>query len=123
MQIILAMAVRFKSFDEAKSFGASIRSTRKMKHETLEGLASRIGVHYSQISRVERGQAVTISTNVQKICKYLKLKIPEQRTSKASRSSVNAMCRRIKALTAISPAHAGIIESVLDAIEFLSAEH
>lgn len=56
---------------DIKLIGAQIKSARKMQGLTLKSLGEMSGVHYSQISRMERGVGVLVSKNLQKICELL----------------------------------------------------
>lgn len=44
-----------------------------MKGYTLIHVAARTGVDAGQLSKLERGQMATVSTNVQKVCTYLQI--------------------------------------------------
>ncbi len=44
---------------------------------TLVGLSRAVSVDHSQISRYERGEMVSASKNLQKICKYLQIEVLE----------------------------------------------
>lgn len=54
---------RHKDKEAMKAFGRKIRILRVTKDLTIEQFANNIGLHASQISRIERGETnVTIST-------------------------------------------------------------
>lgn len=54
---------RHKDKEAMKAFGRKIRILRVTKDMTIEQFANNIGLHASQISRIERGETnVTIST-------------------------------------------------------------
>jgi len=54
---------RHKDLEAMKAFGKKIRILRIMKDYTIEQFANEIGLHASQLSRIERGETnVTIST-------------------------------------------------------------
>lgn len=59
------------SSNTAKQLGWRIRETRLRKRLTLAQVAEKSGVHYTQISRVERGLFRFAAPNVRKICKVL----------------------------------------------------
>lgn len=67
------MAERFKTPDDAARLGARMRSARKAKGYTLIQVAARAGVNAGQLSKLERGQMATVSTNVQKVCTFLRI--------------------------------------------------
>ena len=54
-----------------RQLGGRIRNARKDRGLTLKNLGSETGVDHSQISRIERGESVRLSSNVQKICEFL----------------------------------------------------
>lgn len=64
-----------ESFDadvEAALIGASIKNARKANHLTQAQLGERVGVQAAQISKIESGRNITISTIV-KVLKALGL--------------------------------------------------
>lgn len=67
------MAERFKTLDDAARLGARMRLARKSKGFTLNYVAERTGVDAGQLSKLERGQMVLLSKNVQKICNFLRI--------------------------------------------------
>lgn len=59
----------------AKELGRRIRSARKEHGLTQEMLGEKAGVDHSQISRIEHGQNVRVSANVQKLCDFLQIAV------------------------------------------------
>ncbi len=54
------------------SFGKLLRDARKSRHVTLVQLAEKVGVHFSHLSNIERGEAGTAKPSlVTKICAVL----------------------------------------------------
>ncbi len=109
------MTKRFNTSDEAKRLGQRLRSARKSKGLTLTNVASKAHVHHGQISRIERGQMVTLGKNVQKICKFLGVP-PPLGAPEATRSRIGA---RIDALVHALPASEPAIVRLIDALEEL----
>ncbi|MGN2434294.1 helix-turn-helix domain-containing protein [Pseudomonas viridiflava] len=56
-----------------EQLGRQINTARKSRRISLKTLAKSTGVHYSQISRIERGEAVFISKNLRKVCEFLSI--------------------------------------------------
>lgn len=69
------MAIRFKSEVDAKALGASLRLARERRKMSRADVEKRLGIDRSQISRIERGQILLVSSNVQKICTLLRVGI------------------------------------------------
>ena len=58
-----SVAERHKDLEAMKAFGMEIRIRRIKRGYTIEQFANEIGLHASQLSRIERGETnVTIST-------------------------------------------------------------
>lgn len=62
--------------DGAKAFGARIRAARLASDLRLDDLAELSGVHRSQISRIERGVALTLTPKARRLCECLGLPLP-----------------------------------------------
>ncbi|NNB59857.1 helix-turn-helix transcriptional regulator [Pseudomonas fragi] len=62
-----------KPFMNLEQLGRQINTARKSRKISLKTLAEATGVHYSQISRIERGEGVFISKNLRKVCKFLSI--------------------------------------------------
>jgi transcriptional regulator with XRE-family HTH domain len=72
------MAERFKTPDDAVQLGARMRAARKALGLTLTSLAKETGVDAGQLSKIERGQMVTASTNVQIACAFLQISVANE---------------------------------------------
>lgn len=55
----------------ASALGKRIKTVRREKGFTLQYLADSTGVHYTQISKMERGECKLLSKNLLKICDFL----------------------------------------------------
>lgn len=65
------MSKRFNHSTDVKLVGRRIMQARKDRGLTLKDVSRHVGVHYTQISRIERGHAALLSKNMQKICIFL----------------------------------------------------
>lgn len=109
------MAKHFNTPDDAKRLGQRLREARKNKGFTLVNVADKVHVHHGQISRIERGQMITLGKNVQKICKFLGVP-PSIGAPGLASSHLGA---RIDALVATLPASESAIVRFIDAMEAL----
>ena len=109
------MAERFNTSDDARRLGQRLRNARENKGLTLLNVADNVHVDHSQISRIERGQMITLGTNVQKLCKFLGV-IPSVGAPGPAYSDLGA---RIDALVAALPASESAIVRFIDAMEAL----
>ena len=55
----------------AKQIGGLVQTARQAKGATLQDVCAATGMHWSQLSRIERGVFKTASGNVRQVCKYL----------------------------------------------------
>jgi transcriptional regulator with XRE-family HTH domain len=93
-----------------KVVGEQLRAERKRRSLTLEQLSVSVGVHYTQISRYERGKFSRASAeNLQKLCTFLG--VPRK-----SGSELDALCRRLRE-TAHTAAQRQAVAALLDAID------
>lgn len=107
------MSQRFNSHSVSAKLGAQVRARRLKRGLTLVSLGSAVGVHHSQISRLEKGRALTFSPNVQKICTYLSIDDPFL----APTSSHQDLTGRVEALRRAIPEAGRVLEAVLGALE------
>jgi len=56
-----------------EQLGRKVNTARKARGMSLKTLAEATGVHYSQISRIERGEGVFISKNLRKVCEFFSI--------------------------------------------------
>lgn len=71
---------------------------------------------HSQISRIERGRAVTMSQNVQKLSTKLRVRLPVGGRGGRTQD----LARRVQALVRNTPGAAEAIAAVVNALESLS---
>ncbi|WP_428700612.1 helix-turn-helix domain-containing protein [Stenotrophomonas rhizophila] len=107
------MSQRFNSHSVAAELGVQVRASRLSRRMTLAALAEAVGVHHSQISRVERGGAITFSPNVQKICKFLNI----QGVSSAGVGSRGNLADRVEALRVSIPEGERVLDALLGVLE------
>lgn len=101
-----------KSKSEAKAIGANLRRTRKACGLTLHDLQRATAVNVGQISRLETGQFVFASTNLQKVLSFLqRSRVTEERHAE--------LLHRFATLLERSPQHKVAATALLAALEGL----
>ncbi len=111
------MAVRINSPLQARALGEQLRAARRNRMLSLKKLGEITGVHHSQISRFEKGVAVTFCTNLQKICK--ELNVGPTSTMAGEQMPLG---HRVEALLRASPASEVAIDAFVSALERLVAD-
>jgi transcriptional regulator with XRE-family HTH domain len=110
------MAQRFNSKADALEFGRRLRKARKKAGLSMEKLQNELGVDHSQISRIERGCAATMSANVQKLSARLRIDLPV----KGGAQSGGDLAKRVRALARSTPAAAEALAAVVSALESMT---
>lgn len=98
---------------DAKQVGCRIALARKKRGMTLKGLGFAVGVHHSQISRIERGQVRLIGKNMQKICTFLGVDLMGDNTAQPA----GAFMARAEALFQEWPESEAVLNTLMDALE------
>jgi len=111
------MAVRINSQLQARALGKRLRAERKARALSLQKLGKITGVHHSQISRFEKGMAVTFSENLQKICNELAVGLPPAMVEERM-----PLGHRVEALLRASPDSEIAIDAFVTALERLVAD-
>jgi transcriptional regulator with XRE-family HTH domain len=111
--ILHIMTTLFNSQIDSNLLGRRIMTARRERGLTLKCLGESVGVHYTQISRIERGGATRLSKNVQKICKFLNVAIDVDRSTKAAES----LLHKVEQLIGEWPESEQLIRSILDVME------
>src|SRR5471030_756468 len=96
-----------------KQLGRQVSAARKARRMTLKTLGEATGVHYTQISRIERGEGVFISKNLRKICEFLLI------STSVVPKAVNAddMTEKVQALVQTWPQSEQLIWSILEGVQ------
>lgn len=97
----------------AKALGARIRSARLRADMRLEDLSTLSGVHRSQISRIERGLALTLTTNARRLCACLDIPLPVG----GAGAPIDALTTRMADLVRQYPESAALVDRALATIE------
>lgn len=113
--ILHIMRRKFNSPQDASVFGGQIRRARLGKGLTLVELGRAVSVDQSQISRYERGQMISVSKNLQKICKFLQINDDPDRFSMASTS----LGQKVDELIRLAPECEPAVMKLVDALEGL----
>lgn len=80
---------------------------------TLKMLGNATGVHYTQISKIERGEGILLSKNLRKICEFLS--IP---TSVMPRTAdADELAEKVQALVQSWPQSEKLIWSILEGVQ------
>jgi transcriptional regulator with XRE-family HTH domain len=110
------MPTNFKSISDAPALGSRIRRARETRGLSLIDIAAEVGVHHSQVSRIERGLFKRPAKNVQKLCKYLNVQ-PSTPSLKRIPPTLKLLQQRLAQSVAGSPHRAHLIEVFLDALD------
>lgn len=102
----------------ADSLAKAIREARIFRGLTLVKLGNECGVHHSQLSRIERGEIVRVSKNLESICTFLHIDISPKRLD--HRQS-QPLLSRIERLITSSKSSERAIESLVAALEELTS--
>jgi len=98
---------------DIKLIGAQIKAARKQQGLSLKDLSEKVDVHFTQISRMERGAGVRLSKNLRKVCNFLQVPlIPE-----GSPASVDDLAKKVQDLVNTWPQSEMLIRSVVEALE------
>lgn len=106
------MATRINSPIQARALGERLRNERLTRKLSLQDLGKITGVHHSQISRFERGAAVTFSVNLQKICTELMIGLTPKKAGEQM-----PLGHRVEALLRASPASEVAVDALVSALE------
>ncbi|PLU89420.1 MULTISPECIES: helix-turn-helix domain-containing protein [Pseudomonas] len=96
-----------------KLLGSQIKVARKRRGMSLKMLGEKAGVHYTQISRMERGEGVLLSKNLRKVCEILQVPVPLA----SGASSSGDLPQKVQDLINAWPQSEQLIRSVVDALE------
>jgi len=97
----------------AQALGAQIREARLAADMRIEDLSVLSGVHRSQISRIERGIAVTLTPTARRLCECLSIPLPVD----ATQGKAVSLSARVAALVHAYPGAAEQVARALDDIE------
>lgn len=97
----------------ASALGKRIKTVRRDKGFTLKYLADCTGVHYTQISKMERGDCKLLSKNLIKVCDFLHIAHAPNHDPARPESVVE----RVQALVQSWPQSEGLIRHFLDGVE------
>ncbi|WP_419199668.1 helix-turn-helix domain-containing protein [Pseudomonas syringae] len=93
--------------------GKSIKTIRKQRGLTLASVQKSTGVHYTQISKMERGGCKLMSKNLLIVCDFLHI-LPAHDGKPACSESV---MDKVQALIRAWPESEGVIRHFLDGVE------
>lgn len=108
------MAEKFKSQEEITHLASALRARRTALGLTLQEAEQRVHVNCGQLSRFEKGNFKTNSSNLQKYARFLQLSGRELSRDEPSLGD------RLEQFAARSPAHRKAAEELLSALERLS---
>lgn len=98
---------------DIKLLGAEIKRARKNRGLSLKALGVLAGVHYTQISRMERGVGALLSKNVRKVCDFLHVSIP----SASGDVPCENLAQKVQDLIQAWPESEKLIRAVVDSLE------
>ncbi len=111
------MAQKFNSKPDTAALGIQLRKARKTKGLTLKQLADTVGVHHSQLSRMERGEVATANKNLQKTCRFLGVHFEKYLTPTSSLS----LGERVDQLLLTTPENEPALRKLVEALEALAS--
>lgn len=112
------MTSRFKSAGAAALLGESLRVAREKALISRLALARELCVDRSQISKIERGQMLMVSANVQKLCKRLGVRTdPFVAKSLDVPNLLESRAYRIQALLGEGAQSDSVVNQLFDALE------
>ncbi|MEE4156200.1 helix-turn-helix transcriptional regulator [Pseudomonas viridiflava] len=97
----------------ASALGKRIKTVRRDKGLTLQHLADSTGVHYTQISKMERGECKLLSKNLLKICDFLHITQADSHEPAGRENLVD----RVQALIQSWPQSERLIRHFVEGIE------
>jgi transcriptional regulator with XRE-family HTH domain len=100
---------------EAKSIGQRLRRAREARGMTVQQVGARCEMHYTQVSKVERGLFRMLNERVQKMCKLVKLDL-----TTVEAVAPDVLHARLDALIKANPAAADALHSLLNALDRLA---
>ena len=95
------------------ALGERIKTVRRDKGYTLQYLANSTGVHYTQISKMERGECKLLSKNLLKICDFLHISQADHHEPARSENLVD----RVQALIQSWPQSERLIRHFVEGVE------
>lgn len=98
---------------DIKLIGAQIKAARKKQGLSLKELGEKVDVHFTQISRMERGAGVLLSKNLRKVCNYLRVPF----TPEGGATSVDDLAQKVQDLVNTWPQSEMLVRSVVEALE------
>lgn len=107
------MAIKFKSESEVLDLARALRERRKSLGYTLKHIEKLENINCGQLSRFERGEFKTKSSNLQKYIGFL------QTQGAATWPITHTLGERIEEFAARSPKHREAAEEFLKALEHL----
>ena len=111
ISIMQNMAVKFKSDKEKKDLAHTLKTRRKERGHTLKNVEKSLKINVGQLSRFEKGEFMTFSTNLQKYCSFLQIKI---------NTSQSGLGSRLERFATRSPMHRAAAEEIINALEKLN---
>ncbi|MCK9747116.1 helix-turn-helix domain-containing protein [Pseudomonas syringae pv. syringae] len=97
----------------ASELGKTIKTVRKQRGLTLACLHKSTGVHYTQISKMERGSCKLMSKNLQIVCNFLH--ISHRHDGKPACS--DSVMDKVQVLIQSWPQSEGVIRHFLEGVE------
>lgn len=97
----------------ASELGKRIKAVRCQKGLTLKYLQQSTGVHYTHISKMERGGCKLLSKNLLKVCDFLHIsQLPHDEPAPPQK-----VVDRVQALMRLWPQSEGLIRHFLEGVE------
>lgn len=111
ISIMQNMTFKFKSEKEKKDLAHTLKTRRKDRGHTLQNIEKSLQINVGQLSRFERGEFTTLSSNLQKYCSFLQIEI---------NTSQSGLGSRLERFATRSPMHRAAAEEIINALEKLN---
>jgi transcriptional regulator with XRE-family HTH domain len=105
------MTVKFKSEKEKRDLAHTLKTRRKERGHTLKNIEKSLQINVGQLSRFEKGEFTTLSSNLQKYCSFLQIEI---------NTSQSGLGSRLERFATRSPMHRAAAEEIINALEKLN---
>lgn len=97
----------------ASELGKKIKIVRRQRGLTLKNIEEKTGVHYTHISKMERGDCKLLSKNLLTVCNFLHIsQLPHDEPT-----SPENVTDRVQALIRLWPQSEGLIRHFLESVE------
>lgn len=106
------MRTKIKQLIHPEQLGHTIKCKRRSSGLTQAELANSIGLHHSQVVRIEQGRMATLNGSVRKICTFLDISLELVEAYESS-----SICARVERLVREAPESSALLLSTVELLE------